>query len=134
MAGQGTKKTAAAGLNRRERQIMDIIYHKGKATVAEVMSGLPDPPGYSAVRALLRILENKGCLKHSTQGPRYVYSPVQARDKARRGALKHVMDTFFNNSAEQVMTALLDLSKTDLSEEELDRLSVLIEKARQEGR
>jgi BlaI family transcriptional regulator, penicillinase repressor len=121
-------------LSRRERQIMDVLYQLGEATAAEVMERLPDPPSYSAVRAMLRLLEEKGHLQHEQDGPRYVYKPTLAHDKAQRSALKHLVETFFEGSAEQAVAALLDLSKTKLSDDELDRLSQLIEQAKKEGR
>ena len=121
-------------LSRRERQIMDILYQKGEATVADVLDGLPDPPSYSAVRALLRVLEIKGHVKHKSDGPRYVFSPVVSREKAKRSALEHLMQTFFNGSPEQAVAALIDVSRDDLSEQQLDRLSRLIDDARKEGR
>ncbi|MGC8638756.1 MAG: BlaI/MecI/CopY family transcriptional regulator [Isosphaeraceae bacterium] len=123
-----------SGLSRRERQIMDVIYRKGRATAAEVMAELPDPPGYSAVRALLRILEEKGHLRHEAQGPRYVFLPTVARAKARQSALRQLLRTFFDGSTEQAVAALIDLSASKLSDEELDRLATLIDQARQEGR
>lgn len=121
-------------LSRRERQIMDIIYELKDATAAQVLERLPNPPSYSAVRALLRVLENKGHLCHTQDGPRYVYSPTMSRDKARKHALRHLQKTFFNGSTEEVMAALLDISEDNLSEEEYERLRTLIEKARKEGR
>lgn len=122
-------------LSRRERQIMDIVYRRGQATVAEVLADIDDPPSYSAIRALLRILdEDKGFLKHVEDGPRYVYKPIVPRSKARRSALSHLVRTFFDDSAEQVVAALLDMSASKLSEEELDRLSEMIEDAKKEGR
>jgi predicted transcriptional regulator len=121
-------------LSRRERQIMDIIYELKDATAAQVLERLPNPPSYSAVRALLRVLENKGHLCHTQDGPRYVYSPTMSRDKARKNALRHLQKTFFNGSTEEVMAALLDISDDNLSEEEFERLRALIEKARREGR
>ena len=121
-------------LSRRERQIMDAIYRLGRATAAEVLENMPDPPGYSAVRAMLRLLEDKGYLRHEQQGPRYIYLPTLSRDKARQSALKQLVQTFFDNSTEQTVSALLDMSKSRLSDEELERLSALIEKARREGR
>lgn len=121
-------------LSRRERQIMDIIYSRGQATAAEVQEGLPDPPSYSAVRAMLRLLEEKGYLKHEQDGPRYVFKPTLAREKARKSALKQMLETFFDGSTEQAVAALLNLSKSKMSEEELDRLSQMIESARKEGR
>ena len=122
------------GLSRRERQIMDVIYRKGRATAADVMEELPDPPSYSAVRALLRVLEAKGHLKHESCGPRYVFLPTIPREKARRSALKQLVQTFFDGSAEQAVVALLDLSASQLSDDELNRLSKLIDQARKEGR
>ncbi len=127
-------KTPHVNLSRRERQIMDAIYQLGRATAVEVMERLPDPPSYSAVRAMLRLLEEKGHLEHEPDGPRYIYKPTLAHDKAQRSALKHLVDTFFEGSAEQAVAALLDLSKTKLSEDELDRLSQLITQAKKEGR
>ena len=121
-------------LSRRERQIMDVIYQRGEASVADVLGGLPEPPSYSAVRALLRILEEKGYLEHRKVGPRYVYSPTLARTTAARSALRRVLQTFFEGSTEKAVAALLDISDTSLSEEEIDRLTRLIEQASKEGR
>jgi predicted transcriptional regulator len=121
-------------LSRRERQIMDAIYARGSATVREVMDSLPDPPGYSAVRAMLRILEEKGHLAHRQDGPRYVYLPVIPREEARDSALKRLLGTFFDGSAERAFAALLDLSSAEWSREELDRLAEMIDQARKEGR
>lgn len=123
-----------ANLSRRERQIMDIVYKHGQATAAEVQASLPSPPSYSTVRALLRILEEKGHLKHQQQGLRYVFLPTMARDKAKRSALKSVLQTFFDNSTEEAVAALLDMSQARLSHAELDRLSEMIEQAKKEGR
>jgi predicted transcriptional regulator len=130
----GRSKDQGIGLSRRERQIMDVIYRRGQATAAEVLEDLPDPPGYSAVRAMLRVLEEKGHLRHDQQGPRYVFLPTVPRDKARRSALKQLVQTFFEGSTEQTVAALLDLSASKLSDAELDRLSQLINQARKEGR
>ena len=121
-------------LSRRERQIMDIIYQRGQATAAEVLENLPNPPGYSAVRAMLRLLEEKGYLKHEQDGPRYLFKPTLARDKARKSAMKQMLETFFDGSTEQAVAALLNLSKSKLGKEELDRLSRMIETAKKEGR
>ena len=107
---------------------------KTNATVAEVLEALPDPPSYSAVRALLRILEIKGHVKHRSEGPRYVFSPVVSREKAKRSALEHLLNTFFNGSTEKAVATLIDVSKDDLSAEELDRLSMLINEVKKEGR
>jgi predicted transcriptional regulator len=119
-------------LSRRERQIMDIIYTRGQATAAEVTAALPDPPSYSAVRALLRILEQKGHLRHQQDGPRYVFLPTVSRDRARRSALRNLVRTFFDGSSAQAAAALID--QAQLSNEEFDRLAEAIEKARKEGR
>jgi predicted transcriptional regulator len=121
-------------LTRREREIMDILYRRGRATAHEVLDDLADPPSYSAVRALLRLLEERGHVKHVEDGPRYVYSPAVARGDARRSALAHVVKTFFAGSVEQAVAALVEPGKTKLSTEELDRLSALIDRAKQEGR
>jgi BlaI family transcriptional regulator, penicillinase repressor len=120
-------------LSRRERQIIDILYAQGRATAAEVQAALPDPPSYSAVRAMLRILEEKGHVKHEQDGPRYVYLPTVARDNAKRSALRHMLQTFFDGSAEQAISALLDDSSTRLSDRELDRLARMIDQARRTG-
>ena len=121
-------------LSRRERQIMDIIYEMKEATALQVLEHLPSPPGYSAVRALLRVLEQKGHLSHRQDGPRYVFRPVLPRAKARRGALEDVLKTFFDNSTEDAVATLLDISEDTLSEADYIRLLELIEKARNEGR
>jgi predicted transcriptional regulator len=126
--------SALASLSRRERQIMEIIYQRGKASAAEVREAMPDAPSYSAVRAMLRILEEKGHVKHQAEGLKYVYVPSVARDKAKRTAVKHLMETFFNGSPEHVVAALLDVSSTKLSSEELDRMARLIDNARKEGK
>jgi predicted transcriptional regulator len=125
---------AHVNLSRRERQIMDIIHRLGKVTATEVMAALPNPPSYSAVRALLRLMEDKGYLRHETDGAKYVYLPTLAPAKALQSALKQMVQTFFAGSTEQAIAALLDLSKAKLKQDELDRLSVLIEQARKEGR
>jgi len=121
-------------LSRRERQLMDILYRRGRATAAEVREALPDPPSYSAVRALLRILEEKGHARHTGEGARYVYAPAVPHGKATRSALRHLVDTFFEGSAGDAAAALLDDSAAKLSPADLDRLSQLIEKARKEGK
>jgi predicted transcriptional regulator len=121
-------------LSRRERQIMDILYQRGKLSANEVLEAMPDPPSYSAVRAMLRVLEEKGHVKHQADGLRYVYSPIVPRDRAKRSAVKHLMETFFHESPEQVVAALLDVSASKLSREELDRMAAMIERARKEGK
>ncbi len=117
-------------LSRRERQIMDVLVQHGKATAAEVRAGMPNPPSYSAVRAQLRILEDKGHIKHEQDGPRYLYCPTLTKERATRSALNHLVDTFFNGSAGQAMAALLDDSTGELSPRELGRLEDLIQQAR----
>src|SRR5262245_36319935 len=117
-------------LSRRERQIMDILYRTGAATAAEVLQAIPDPPSYSAVRAMLRVLEEKGHVRHEEQGPRYVFLPIVGRDKAKRSEVRRLLDTFFEGSTEKAVAALLDVSSSSLTEEELDRMARLIEKAR----
>jgi predicted transcriptional regulator len=119
-------------LSRRERQIMDILYGRGPSTVNEVLDAMPDPPSSSAVRALLRILEEKGHARHEQQGTRYVYIPKVPRDRARRSALSRLVKTFYDGSAAQAAAALVDSGS--LSDEELSRLSALIERARREGK
>src|SRR3954465_6291182 len=121
-------------LSRRERQIMDVVYRLGRATAAEVKESLPDPPSYSAIRALLRVLEEKGHLRHEQDGPRYVFLPTVPRERARRSALRRLVQTFFEGSTAQAVAALLGEPGARLSDEELDRLSHLIDQARQEGR
>ena len=125
---------ALAGLSRRERQIMEVLYQRGKASAAEVREAMDDAPGYSAVRAMLRVLEEKGHVKHQAEGLKYVYVPTVNRDKAKRWAVKHLVETFFSDSPEQVVAALLDVSSKRLTREELDRMAEMIEKAKKEGK
>lgn len=113
---------------------MDVLYRRGRVSAAEIHQALPDPPSYSAVRAKLRVLEEKGHVRHQEEALRYVYLPTLPRDRARRSALRHMVDTFFNGSVEQVVAALVDRSALNISGDELDRMSALIEKARKEGR
>ncbi len=131
-------KETKTQLSRREREIMDVIYGapEGRATAAEVLEHLADPPSYSTVRALLRVLEEKGHLRHEEDGPRYVFLPTVPRERARQSALRQLLHTFFDGSTEQAVAALLDLSstRTRLSDAELARLSQLIANARKEGR
>jgi BlaI family penicillinase repressor len=124
----------AVGLSRRERQIMDILYQRGKSSASEVLEAMADPPGYSAVRAMLRVLERKGHVKHQAEALKYVYFPTVARDKAKRSAVKHLLDTFFKDAPEQAVAALLDVSSTRLTRAELDRMAEMIEKAKKEGK
>lgn len=123
----------AHALSRRERQIMDILYRTGKATAAEVRDAMPDAPSYSAVRAMLRILEEKGHLRHEQDGPRYVFLPAEPRDQAKRSALRHLVETFFEGSVEQTVAALLDGATKNMKPSELDKLSKLIAEARKKG-
>jgi predicted transcriptional regulator len=119
-------------LSRREREILDILYAKGSATAAEVREAMAEAPSYSAVRALLRILEEKGHASHETQGTRYIYVPSVPRERARNSALTRIVKTFFDGSAAQAAAALVDSGS--LSDDELERLSALIARARKEGR
>jgi len=121
-------------LSRRERQIMDIVYRHREVSVNDVLEHLSDPPSYSAVRALMRVLEDKGHVKHREDGPRYMYSPTTSRSQAREHALDRVLTTFFGGSTERAVAALLDRAASDLDDGELERLSALIDRARQEGR
>lgn len=121
-------------LSRREREIMDVLYAADGLTAAEVRERMPDPPGYSAVRTMLRILEDKGHVRHEERGPRYVFSPVVSRAKASRSALKALVQTFFDGSPEQAVAALIDESRAKLGRAELDRLAKLIDAARKDGR
>lgn len=120
-------------LSRRERQIMDAVYRKERATVQEVLDDLDDPPSYSSIRATMRLLEDKRYLKHINDGRRYVYLPTKTKDKARKSALRHLMDTFFDDSAESTVAALLDVKSKDLTDDELDRIQKLIDDARRKG-
>lgn len=121
-------------LSRREREMMNIIFARGRATAGEVMEAMDDPPSYSAVRATLRVLEQKGHLRHQHDGTRYVYIPTTNREKVRLSALDQLLKTFFDGSAANVVATLLEKQRDSLTDEELDRLSKLIEEARKEGR
>jgi len=120
-------------LGTRERQIMDIIYRRGRATAAEVLADLPDPPGNSAVRGMLRLLEDKGHLRHESDGPRYVYLPTADRSRVSRSAMKHLVRTFFDNSASSAVTAMLGIYEGRISDQDLDRMEAAIEQARDRG-
>jgi len=128
------RATARPALARRERQIMDLIYRLGRASAGEVLAGLPDSPSYSTVRALLRVLETKGHLKHEVDGPRYVYVPTVTRERARESALRQVVNTFFDGSSVAAAAALLDLTDASLDQTELKRLAALVAQAKKEGR
>jgi len=121
-------------LSRREREMMNIIFARGRATASEVMDAMADPPSYSAVRATLRVLEQKGHVRHQHDGTRYVYAPTQNRDKVRLSALDQLLTTFFDGSAANVVATLIERQKDRMTDDELDELSVLIEQARREGR
>jgi predicted transcriptional regulator len=127
------RKDGHRNLSRRERQIMDLLYQRGRATASEINEALPDPPSYSAVRAKLRVLEEKGHVRHEEEALRYVYLPTLARDTARKSALRHLVSTFFEGSIEQTVAALIDLSAADLSKRDLDRISKLIAAAKAEA-
>ena len=121
-------------LSRRERQIMDVLHAKEAASVADIREAIPSPPSYSAVRALLRILEEKGHIRHRQEGARYVYLPCVSRENASRSALKRLVATFFQGSVTQAMAALLETADTQLSDAELDKLRLIIKQARKDGR
>jgi len=128
-----TKKDTHRALSRRERQMMDILYQRGRASAAEIHQALPDPPTYSAVRAKLRVLEEKGHIRHEEESLHYVYLPTTPRETASRSALRHMVATFFEGSVEQTVAALLDLSSSNLAPADLERISRLIEEAKKEG-
>ena len=121
-------------LGRRERQIMDAIYRLGKASVADVLAAIPDPPTYSAVRGMLRLLEDKGYVQHRQEGLKYVYLPTVTPAKARTSALRHLVTTFFGGSAEDAAAALLELPDSKIPARDRQRLAAIIKKAQQEGR
>ncbi|HEV2148025.1 MAG TPA: BlaI/MecI/CopY family transcriptional regulator [Longimicrobiaceae bacterium] len=123
-----------ADLSRRERQIMDVLFALGQGTVNDILERIPDPPSYSAVRATMRVLEDKGHVEHFQDGPRYVYRPVVAKESARSAALRHLVRTFFGGSAESAAAALLGMSRRQLTEADLQRLAKQVEAARDEGR
>lgn len=127
------KKLAHADLSRRERQVLDALYRAGRATCAEVQRAMTDPPSYSAVRTFLRILEDKKIVRHEQEGARYVYIPVVEKEQASRSALRHLLNTFFGGSSTQAISALLDEDSKNLSDEDWQRLRVMIEQARKEG-
>lgn len=131
---QNVAQPVASKLSRRERQIMDFLFQRGTATVGDVVQGISDAPTYSTVRALLATLERKGHVRHTEDGPRYVYRPTEPRESARRAAVRHLVRTFFDGSSAQAVSALLDASKDRLSQADADRLAELITKARSEGR
>jgi BlaI family penicillinase repressor len=126
-------KSPHSALTRRERQIMDVLYRRGRATAAEVMAELPGDPAYSTVRTQLRVLEAKGHVRHEEEGLRYVYAPAVPRHAARKSALRHLVDTFFDGSVEKAVTAMLGGEGPRLSEAELDRIAQIIAKTRKEG-
>ena len=126
--------TQPSTLSRREREIMDALYALGRATAAQVRDRMADPPGYSAIRALLRILEEKGHVRHEEEGPRYVYVPVVNARRAQRTAVTHLVKTFFQGSAERAVAALIENADTKLSDEEIDRIERLVAAARQKGK
>ncbi len=121
-------------LSRREREIMDVLYSAGSANAGEVHRRIPSPPSYSAVRATLRVLEQKGLVTHEHDGKRYVYQPTLNVNKARRSAVEHLLNTFFDGSAAGAVVALLETPGTELTTDDLDRMAALIERARKEGR
>jgi predicted transcriptional regulator len=130
---QKSSRPLHAVLSRRERQIMDILFRRGRATAADVMAELPGEPSYSTVRTQLRVLEEKGHVRHELDGVRFVYMPVLARQAARKSALRHLVDTFFDGSSEQAVAALLGGEGARLTDEQLDRIAAMIARARKEG-
>jgi predicted transcriptional regulator len=128
-----TKPLSEITLARRERQILDLLFAAGRATGQEIQRALPDAPSYSTVRTILRVLERKGYVRHTEEGLRYVYEPAIPRDKARKSALRRLLHTFFDGSAQQAVAALLDPKIARISREELDQLAALIEKAKKES-
>jgi predicted transcriptional regulator len=128
------KRKGPQELGRRERQIMDAVYQLGEASVGDVLARLPDPPSYSAVRTMIRLLERKGYLRHRKDGTKYVYRPTEPHESASRSAIGHLLDTFFGGSASDAMAALLDVSSKRLSDADYRRMQQLIEEARKEGR
>src|SRR5512140_3517264 len=128
-----TKTSTHASLTRRERQIMDVLYRRGRATAAEVMADLLGEPNYSTVRTQLRVLEDKGHVRHEEEGQRYVYAPAVPRQAARKSALKHLVETFFDGSDEQVVAAVLGGEASRLTDEDLKRIADLVAEARKEG-
>ena len=122
------------GLSRRERQIIEALYRLGKASAADIRTALPNPPSYTAVRTHLTILEDRGHIKHQSDGPRYIYEPVVPREEMARTAIEGVLLNFFDNSVERVVATLLDRKESQISHEQLDRLARMIEQARKEGR
>jgi predicted transcriptional regulator len=129
-----SRPTPTDDLTRRERQVMDILHRRGESTVAEIMAELPDPPTYSAVRSILRILGDKALIAYKEDGPRYVYYPAAPTEQAREDVLEHVVRTYFAGSTEQAMTALLRMSDADVSDAEVEALRTKIRRARQSGR
>jgi predicted transcriptional regulator len=121
-------------LGRRERQIMEIVYRHGEASVSDVLGDMPDPPSYSAVRTMLRLLEEKGHLRHREAGRKFVYAPVVAPGRARRSALRNLLATFFDGSVTKAVASLMDIERGKLTGDDLDRLARLIDDARKEGR
>jgi predicted transcriptional regulator len=134
MARRTTDKKESDGFSRREREIMDALYKLGKASAADIRDEIADPPSYTAIRTLLTILEKKGHVRHASDGTRYIYEPAVARDQMSKRAMDSLLKTFFDNSVERAVAALLTRKDADVSKDELDRLSKLIEKAKREGR
>ena len=134
MTPRAKPQPETSDLSRRERQVMEILHRRESATVAEIMADLPDPPTYSAVRSVLRILSEKDLVRYTEDGPRYVYSPAHPTETAREDVLAHVVDTYFAGSAENAMTALLRMSDVDISDHDVERLRSAIRRARETGR
>ena len=128
------KEKTPQNLARRERQILELVYELGEVSVSDVLAKLPDPPSYSAVRTIIRLLEEKGYLRHRRDGTRYIYRPVQSREVVRRSAVAHLFKTFFRGSPSDAVAAILDVSSDDLTDSELNRLKKIVDAARKEGR
>jgi len=134
MAKRNSEKAGKDGFSRREREIMDALYRLGKASAAQILEEIPDPPTYTAIRTQLTILEKKGHVRHASDGTRYIYEPAVGREQMGRRAIERLLKTFFDNSVEQAVAALLTRKDADISRADLERLSRLIEKAKKEGR
>jgi predicted transcriptional regulator len=120
-------------LGHRERQILDAVYRLGEASVADVLRVIPDPPGYSSVRKMMSLLEEKGLLRHRREGTKYIYRPVRSRESASRSAVKHLLATFFSSSPSEAVNAILDVSSSNLTDKEFERMRAIIDQARMEG-
>jgi predicted transcriptional regulator len=126
-------RTTERDLGRRERQILDVIYRLKSASVAEIRAQLPDPPSYSSVRTMVTLLESKGFLRHTREGTKYIYAPTRSWASASRSALRHIINTFFSGSASDAVAAILDSSANKMDRQEIDKLLLVIEQAKDQG-